>query len=126
METRQKRVNYRILNDGSDEEADPEDRIQSDNLPSPKSIEDLPSSLQATIDPSELSPSIAPSDSISQVQSSQQSSNDILFDSFQPRKKARLEQSSWLWNMFKIVPHKVNTFINPRTKTTKKEKKIYC
>jgi hypothetical protein len=93
METRQKRINYRILNDGSDEEADPEDRILSDDYPTAIS-ESFPENqsfnLQTTVDPLELSlsSSIAPSESISQLQSSQHSS--------QPQKKARLEQSSWL------------------------------
>jgi hypothetical protein len=79
--------------------------------------------LQATVNPSELSlsSSIAPSESISQ-----HSSNDMLSQASQPRKKARLEQSSWLWNMFKIVPQEDNTFIDPRTKKIKKEKEIYC
>jgi hypothetical protein len=33
MKTRQKRIDYRILNDGSDEEADLEDRILSEDYP---------------------------------------------------------------------------------------------
>jgi len=76
METRQKRINYRILNDGSDEEADPEDRILSDDYPTAIS-ESFPENqsfnLQTTVDPLELSlsSSIAPSESISQLQSSQ-------------------------------------------------------
>jgi hypothetical protein len=129
METRHKRINYRILNDGSDEEADPEDRILSDNLPALESfLEDQSINLQATVDPLELSlsSSIAPSESISQSQLSWDSSNDIPLETFQPRKKVRLEQSSWLWNMFKIIPQEDNTFIDPRTKKIKKEKEIYC
>lgn len=128
METRRKRINYRIVNDGSDEEAVLEDHILSDGLAFESFLEDQSSDLQANINDSELSfpSSIAPSDSISLIQPSQHSGNDISSQTSLPRKKARLEQSSWLWNMFKIIPRKDDTFIDSRTKKVREEKDIYC
>src|SRR5580700_3046124 len=128
---RHKRPNYRLLNDGSNNEADPKDYITSESdyylSESFQESSQQASNLSLDINTSNLSipSSITPYESISQIQSLQPS-NVSYSQVFQPRKKARLEQSSWLWNMFLIVPRENETFIDPRSKKTKQEKDIYC
>ncbi|KAH8800192.1 hypothetical protein F5884DRAFT_809613 [Xylogone sp. PMI_703] len=129
METRHKRLNYRILNDGSDEEAYSEDRITIEDLPTLEPFLENTSLTFVTVDPSELSisSSIAPSESISQIQPSGLLDGDFLSQAPpQPRKKAHPEWSSWLWSMFRIIPRENETFVDSRTKKLRKEKDIYC
>ncbi|ODQ68727.1 hypothetical protein LIPSTDRAFT_188 [Lipomyces starkeyi NRRL Y-11557] len=77
MQTRQKRLNYRDLNDGSDEEALPEDRIDQLSEPLSNLAPTLPASQEdvaalAGIPGDEL----LPSESASQLEASQESSTD--------------------------------------------------
>jgi hAT family C-terminal dimerisation region len=99
MVTRRKRPNYFILNDGSDDEAPPEDRIQ-------ETVESEASEPNSSVNtPAAAEPEILPSESMSQTQV-----DPILpsWPSSVPRlrsqKRARpAPATAWLWDHFNVT-----------------------
>ncbi|KAK9357408.1 hypothetical protein V1504DRAFT_436774 [Lipomyces starkeyi] len=88
MVTRGKRVDYFVLNDGSDEEALLEDRLN--NSQPHDSADSLPDS------------EIFPSESTSAVESSQEIPDDAL--TYQPQSSRQSESKSWqCWDYFDIT-----------------------
>lgn len=108
MRTRRKRINYRLLNGGSDDEASPEDRmIESDSIPS------LPSQTEPTdveevltnISDAEIVPSESASQSHLLKESSTATGNSVIsYDVFpqirRPNHQRPAPATEWLWAYF--------------------------
>jgi hypothetical protein len=109
MRTRQKHVNYRVLNDGSDEEASPEDRIDQSSEPLSNLAPTLPESQEdvgtiSNVPDGEL----LPSESASQFLASQESSTDAGTSIISGNPSCRHRQrpapaTEWIWAYFETA-----------------------
>jgi hypothetical protein len=132
MRTRQKRLNYRVLNDGSDEEALPEDRL--DQLSEP--LSNLTPTLPASREDGEALASvpdgeILPSESVSQLPASQESSTDvgssIISDNpFRRHHQRPAPATEWVWPYFETAAVDRPWFMKKTNKRRLIDREIRC
>lgn len=127
METRHKEYNFHLLNDGSDEEAPPEDRIYTldrSSVDSDRSLEERDS--ESAIDKEQTSTQETIPDDSQRHQTVQSSSQSTLGFTTRPSKKARhAPATEWIWDHFSTV--EVNrSWENRSGKTVHKDHDIYC
>jgi hypothetical protein len=132
MRTRQKRLDYRVLNDGSDEEALPEDRIDQ----SSKSLSNLPPPLLVSEEGRETITNVPdgellPSESASQLPTSQQSSTDtgtsVTSSGVFHRHRQRLAPATeWIWAYFETTAVDRPWFIKKTNKRKLVDREIRC
>ncbi|KAK9318784.1 hypothetical protein V1517DRAFT_234819, partial [Lipomyces orientalis] len=110
MQTRQKRLNYRVLNDGSDEEALPEDRIYQLSELLPNLAPTLPASQEDVVALADIpSDELLPSESASQLEeASQESSTDAATSLISPNLFGHHRQrpapvTEWIWAYFETT-----------------------
>ncbi|KAJ5109977.1 hypothetical protein N7532_002622 [Penicillium argentinense] len=111
MHTRQKRVNYRVLNDESDKESLPEDQIDQSSKPSrpPSNLTPILPASQEDVDvlANTLDCELLPSESVSQVLGSQEGSTDAItsitsYVSSQYTKRPA-PATEWIWGYFETT-----------------------
>ncbi|KAJ5267682.1 hypothetical protein N7478_010490 [Penicillium angulare] len=134
MRTRQKRLNYRVLNDESDEEFLPDDRTDQSNQ-----ISELPNHISHTLPACRESVKVLddipdcellPSESVSQVLVSQDSSTDVgtSITSYVPSRYSRRSApaTEWIWGCFETIAVECPWVIKRTKKRRLVDRKICC
>jgi hypothetical protein len=127
MQTRQKRLDYRALNDGSDEEALPEDRINrtsgllSNPAPTlPVSQEDVETTTNVPGD------EILPSESASQFPTTDTGTSVTSSDLFRRHRQRPAPATEWIWAYFEAEAVDRPWFIKKTNKRRLVDREICC
>ncbi|KAK9352938.1 hypothetical protein V1523DRAFT_336036, partial [Lipomyces doorenjongii] len=132
MRTRQKRLNYRDLNDGSDEEALPEDRIYQLSEPLSNLAPTLSASREEVVALADIpGDELLPSESASQLEASQESSTDagtssISHNLFRQHRQRPAPATEWIWRYFETTVVDRPWSINKSNKRRLFDREIRC
>jgi hypothetical protein len=131
LRTRQKRVDYRVLNDGSDE-ASPEDRIDQSSEPVSNLAPTFPESQEGVEIITDIPDGeLLPSESASQFPASQESSTDartsiISGNAFYQHRQWPAPATAWIWAYFETAAVDRSWFIKKTNKKRLVDREIRC